>query len=71
MEAAVEFKKRIAGAGIFGVVIFKLNYWQKAYRVILLSVHKGSEICFYFAIWSFYLAIGLRIKSCRESSLNA
>ena len=71
MEAAVEFEKRVAGAGIFGVVICKLSYLQEACSVILLSVHKGSEICFYCAILLLCLAIDLRMENHRKFSLDA
>ena len=71
MEAVVEFKRRVAGAGVLGIVVGKLSYWQEPCPVILLSVHKGSEVCLHCAVLSLCLAIGLRMESRRESSLNS
>ena len=71
MEVAVEFEKRVAGTGIFGIIVYKLSYWQEACPVILLLVYKSSEVCLYCAVLSFCLAIGLKIENPRESSLNS
>ena len=70
MEAAVEFKKRVAGGGIFGIDVCKLSHYQEACPVYQFSVYKSSEICLQYAVLSLYLAIGLRIKSHRESSFD-
>ena len=70
MEAAVEFERRVAGAGILGIVVGKLSHWQEPCPVILLPVHKGSEVCLYCAILPVCLAIGLWMESRRESSLD-
>ena len=70
MEAAVEFERCVAGASIYDIVVYKLSYWQEACPVILLPVHKGSEVCLYCTILSLCLAIGLRMESRRESSLD-
>ena len=70
MEAAVEFKRQVAGVGILGIVVYKLSHWQEAYPVILFLVHKSSELCLYYAVMFFCLAIGLRIESCREFFLD-
>ena len=69
IEAAVEFKRRVASADIFGVVLCKLSHWQEACLVILLLVYKGSEVYFHCAVLSLCLAIGLRMESRRESFL--
>ena len=71
MEAAVEFKRCVANAGIFGIVVCELSHWQQVCPVILLLVHKGSEVCLYCAVLSLCLAISLRMESRRESSLDA
>ena len=70
-EAAVEFERRVAGAGVFGIVVGEFSHWQEPCPVILLPVHEGSEVCLYCAVLPFCLAIGLRMESCRESSLDS
>ena len=70
MEATIEFKRHMAGDSIFGIIIYKLNYCQEVCSVILLPVHKSSEICFYCAILSLCLAINLSMQSCKESFLD-
>ena len=71
IEAIVEFKRRVAGAGVLGIVVGKLSHWQEPCLVILLPVHKGSEVCLHCAVLPFYLAIGLRMESHRESSFDS
>ena len=70
MKAAIEFKRRVAGAGVFGIVLGKLSHWQEPYPVILFPVYECSEVCLYYAFLPFCLAIDLRMESCRESSLD-
>ena len=69
MDAAVEFKRRMAGISIFGIVECKFSHWQETYSIILFSIYKDSEICLYCAILLFCLAISLRMESHRESFL--
>ena len=71
MEAAVEFERRVAGAGILGVDVCELSHWQEAYPVILLPVYENSEVYFHCAVLSLCLASGLRMESHRESSFDA
>ena len=44
MEAAVEFERRVVGAGIFGIFVCKLSYWQEACPVILLLIYKDWDL---------------------------
>ena len=71
MEVAVEFKRYIAGAGILGIIICKFSHWQEVCPVILILVHKGSEVFLYCAVLSLYLAISLRIESHKEFSFDS
>ena len=70
MEAAVEFERRVAGAGVLGIVVGELSHWQELCSVILLPVHEGSEVCLHCAVLPLCLAIGLRMESRKESSLD-
>ena len=70
MEAAVEFKRRVANTSILDIVICKLSHWQEVCLVILFPVHKSSEVCFHCTVLSLCLAIGLRMESHREYSLD-
>ena len=71
MEAVVEFKKLVASASILGIVVCKFSHWQEACPVILLQVHKGFEVYFHCAVLSLSLAIGLKMESSKESSLDS
>ena len=71
MEAAIEFEKRVAGAGVLGIVVSELSHWQEPCTVILLTVYEGSEVCLHCAVLPLCLAIGLRMESRRKSSLDS
>ena len=71
IEAAVDFKRRVVGASILGIVVCKLSYWQKACLVILLLVYKSFEVCLHCAILSLSLPIGLRIESRKKFFLES
>ena len=71
MVATTEFEKRMAGIGIFSIVICKFNYWQEACLVILFPFYKDSEVYFHYAFLPFSLAIGLKIESRRKFSLDS
>ena len=70
MKVVVEFKRCVAGAGILDIIVCKLSRWQKVYPVILLPVHKHSEVYFHYAFLSLCLAIGLKMESYKKSSLD-
>lgn len=38
--------------------------------MVLFKINKNSEICFYYIILFFYLAINLKIKDNKELLLN-
>ena len=63
MVAAVEFKRCVAGIGIYGIAVCKFSLWQEACPVILFLVYKGSEVCLYCAVLPFGLVISLRTES--------
>ena len=47
MISIIKFKKCMANASIFDIIIGKLNYWEKLYLFILFEVNKNLEIGFY------------------------
>ena len=55
----VEFKKHIANANIFGIIIGKFYYKKKPYLIILLEINKNSKLGFYYTILFFSLTISL------------
>ena len=55
MISAIELKKCVANAGIFGIVVGKFRYRKKLYPIILLKVDKGLEVGFYYTILPFSL----------------
>ena len=63
MIFTLKFKKCVASTGIFGVIIYKLRYWQKLCPIILLKINKSLEVDFHHTISSLNLAIYLRIES--------
>ena len=62
MIAAVEFKWRVTGTGIFGVIIFKLSNWLEPGPIILLKVDENSEVGLYGAVLPLCLAVNLSVK---------
>ena len=71
MVATVELKRQIVNIGIFGIIVYKFSYWQKACLVILLPIPQNSKVYLYYAIFSFGLAIGLRMERRKKSSLES
>ena len=59
MVVAIEFEQDVTGAGIFDIVISKFSYWQQFYPIILFSIDKCFEVCFYCIIFPVRLAIRL------------
>ena len=70
MEAAVEFKRRMADISILSIVVCKFSHLQDACLIILFPVYKSSEVYLYCAVLPFGFAIGLRMESYRESFLD-
>ena len=70
MISAIELKKCMASADIFGIVINKLRYEKKLYSIILLKVNKSSKVDFYCTILPLSLVVCLQIKRNRESPLD-
>ena len=70
MIFAIELKKCVADAGVFGVIVGKLCYGKKPCSIIMLKVHKGLKIGFYRTILLFGLPIHLGVKSGGEFLLN-
>ena len=70
MIFAIELKRCIANAGIFGIVISKLCHEIKLYSIILFKVDKGLEVSFYYIILLFDLTICLWVESNGEFSLD-
>ena len=68
MISAIELKKRVAGARIFGIIIGKLYHRQKPCPVLLLEVDKGPKISFNCAILPFNPAVRLKVEYGEEFS---
>ena len=49
----------MSSINIFSIILFKLNYQQKFYLVMLLKFEKNLEIHFYYTTLILSLAIGL------------
>ena len=71
MVVVAELERRVAGTGIFGIVVYKFNHWQEKFLVILLLVYKNSKIYFHYTVLPFSFVIGLRIESHRESLFDS
>ena len=71
MVAVVEFAWRMIGAGIFGIIVYKLSYWYKPGPVILFEVNKDLKVGLHSAVMPLCLTISLRLKRGREPMLNA
>ena len=70
MEAVIQPKGHIAGAGIFRIIIGKFSHWQEPCPFILLVVDKDPEVDLHCTILPFSLAISLGVEGGRESSLD-
>ena len=57
MIFAIELKRYMINANIFGIIIGKLDYKKKPYLIILFKVNKDSKISFYYTI----LFLGLSV----------
>lgn len=68
MVLTMKFKRNVACAGNFGVVISKLYYKQELCPIILLLIHKSINVSFYYVIEPFRLPVYLKIK-CDEKLL--
>ena len=62
MIIAIEFEWRMAGAGIFGIIICKPSHCLQPGPIVLLEVDKRLEIGLHFAVLLLYLAVSLRVK---------
>lgn len=69
--AVVQLKRCVADAGIFRIIIAKFSYWKKLCPVVLLKVDKSSKVSFYYFDLPLGLTVSLKMKSIRESLLNA
>ena len=70
MVAAIEFKRRVTGAGVFGVIVRKLSHWWKTGPVILFKVNKGSEVGLHSAVLPLCFTVSLQVKRIGELTLN-
>ena len=71
MISAIKLEKCVAGAGILGIVLYKLCYGKKPYLIILFKIDKNSELGFYCTILSFDLTVRLLMKGGEKSPINA
>lgn len=65
-----QLKKHIAGACIFGIAIYKLDYWQEFCLVILFKIDKNLQTSLYDMMLTFYLTFGLRVKRDKKLLLD-
>ena len=63
MIAAVQLKRRVAGARIFCIVIHKLSHWQEPGPIILLEIDEGSKVGLHGTVLPLRLTVSLRIES--------
>ena len=61
--AIIKFEWVVTGAGILGIIVSKLNYWQQLYLIVLLLINKYSKVYFYCYILSLCLAICSEVKN--------
>lgn len=59
MIVIVELEKDMTGIYIFNIIIYNFGHQKELHLIILIIIHKNSEIGFYSAILSFSLRIGL------------
>ena len=71
MVAAVEFERRVTGAGILGVIVRELSHWWRPGPVILFKVDEGLEVGLHGAVLPLCLTISLQVKRGGEPTLNA
>ena len=71
MIFAIEFKKHIASASIFGIMIDKFRYKKKLCLVILFKIDKSSKVDFYYTILPFSLTVYLWVEGGGEPLLDA
>ena len=62
MVAAIQLKRYVTGAWIFGVIICKHGDQQKSCLVILFEVDEGSKVSLHDTILLFGLTICLRME---------
>lgn len=66
MVIAIQFKRNIASAGIFSVVIYKFSYWQESSPIVSLEIDIYLKIRFYHTLQIYGLAINLKVKSNKK-----
>ena len=62
MVAAIQLKRYMTDACIFGIIIRKLSHRQESCPVILFKVNESLEIYLYCFVLSFGLTVCLRMK---------
>ncbi len=62
MEAAVQLIRRVAGTGVFHIVIGKFRHRQQLSPIVLLIVGEGPEIGLHRAFLLLCLAICLGVE---------
>lgn len=69
MIAIIGFKRYMAGAYIFRIIIDKLSYCKKLSSIILPIVNKNLDVGFYYTVLFLSLTISLSVKDRKESLL--
>ena len=62
MIATVQFKRCVAGASVFCIIIGKFSHQKEFCLVVLLKFDKSSEVGFHYAIVSLGLIVFLKMK---------
>ena len=70
MISAVEFKRYIAGASIFSIIIGEFRHKKKLCLVILFKIHKSLKIGSHHTILLFGLTVYLLVDSNRKFPFN-
>ena len=71
MISALKFKKHVANASIFGIIIGKFCYKKKLCLVILFEIDENSKIGFYCIILPLNLTVRLWMEGGRKLLLDA
>ena len=71
MIFAIELKRHVAGASIFGIIIGKFCHKKNPCLVILFEIDEGSKVGFYCTILCFGLTVYLWVEGGGKSLLDA
>ena len=70
MIATVQFKRRMAGACVFGIIISKLSHCWEPSPIILFEIDKSLKVGVYDTVLLFVLANNLQIEGGKKPMLD-